>query len=71
MIKMICYKVTILLLIIFMLTSVLACGGGGSSTPTSDINPESTSSATSGNLESAQAQQISFISQATTEEERK
>ena len=71
MIKMLGYKITILLLIVSMLTSVLACGGGGSSTPTSDINPESTSSATSGNLESAQAQQISAIGQSNTEEERK
>ncbi|MCP4613077.1 MAG: hypothetical protein GY845_30660 [Planctomycetes bacterium] len=70
MIQMISYKVTILLLIVSMLTSVLACGGGGSSSPTPD-NTGSTSSATGGNLESAQAQQINAIAQANTEEQRK
>ncbi|NQT73536.1 MAG: hypothetical protein HQ553_12340 [Chloroflexi bacterium] len=70
MIKMLSCKVTILLLIVSMLTSVLACGGGGSSSPTPIYNPESTSSTAAGNLESAQAQQITAIGQANTEEQR-
>ncbi|MCP4609516.1 MAG: hypothetical protein GY845_12455 [Planctomycetes bacterium] len=67
---MLSYKFTILLLIISMLTSVLACGGGGSSSPTPNLNTESTA-ATAGNLESAQAQQITAIGQCNTEEDRK
>ena len=71
MTKKLGYKVTILLLIFSMLTSVLACGGESDSSPTSEVNPENTSSDTSGNLESAQTQQISAIAAANTEEERK
>ncbi|MFC2027710.1 hypothetical protein ACFLU3_03375 [Chloroflexota bacterium] len=69
MIKMLGYKITILLLIVSMLTPVLACGGGGGSTPTPN-DPESTSSATAGNPQSIQAQQISTIGQSNSEEER-